>query len=349
MSQIPFITVIIPARNESAFIEETLRAAALQTYPQDLYEILVADGNSTDDTRQKITQFAARHKTPRIEVLNNPKQTMPSGFNLALGAAKGEIIIMMSAHANMAEDYLEQCADFLSQHLEASCVGGAITTLSQDKKSKVIALAMSSIFGVGNSSFRTGLNATAKTDSAVFAAYRRGVFEKIGGLDEEMIRNQDDEFNYRLREYGGEIYSTPKIRSFYYSRATLGGLWKQYFQYGFYKVRVLQKHPRQMSLRQFVPPLFVLALLFSSLLSILPATRSLSLVVPAAYLLANLAASLMTAYKNKILFRPSFFILPIAFAILHISYGLGFLAGLFKFWNRWGDKNGKTPSIEPLP
>jgi cellulose synthase/poly-beta-1,6-N-acetylglucosamine synthase-like glycosyltransferase len=338
MSELPFASIIIPARNESAYIEETLRAAVQQTYPKDLYEIIIADGNSTDTTREKITLFTAQNKMPRIQVLNNPRQTMPCGFNLALGAAKGEIIVMMSAHAKMADDYLQQCADFLTEHPEASCVGGVIATIAQDRKSEAIALAMRSPFGVGNATFRTGLKMENKTDSAVFAAYRRSVFKQIGGLDEEMTRNQDDEFNYRLRESGGVIYSTPKIRSTYFSRASLKGLWKQYFQYGLYKVRVLQKHPRQMSLRQFVPPAFVLGLLLSMLIAQFP----FSFFIPTLYLSANFIASIYTANKNGWKYLP---VLPIVFSILHISYGLGFLAGLFKFWNRWGDKTGKTPSL----
>ncbi|GAB4539795.1 MAG: glycosyltransferase family 2 protein [Anaerolineales bacterium] len=342
MNPLPFVSILIPARNESAYIAETLRAAAQQTHPKDLYEIIVADGMSTDDTREKITQFAAQNKIPRVQVLENSKQTMPCGFNLALRAASGEIIVMMSAHAQMAENYLERCVAFLDAHPEAACVGGQVETIAPDVSGQAIALAMSSPFGVGNAAFRTGLARAAPADSAVFAAYRKSVFQTFGGLDEEMTRNQDDEFNYRVRERGGIIYSSPEIRSMYFSRASLKGLWKQYYQYGFWKVRVLQKHPRQMSLRQFVPPIFVLSLLGSILLILFPVLRPLSSFIPMLYLLANLSASMYAASKHGWKYAP---MLPLIFTILHISYGLGFLMGLFKFWNRWGDRTGKVPML----
>ena len=157
------------------------------------------------------------------------------------------------------------------------------------------------------------------------------------------MRNQDDEYNYRIRELGGKILLAEDVRSKYYSRGSLGKLWKQYFQYGFYKVRVLQKHPRQMSIRQFVPPAFVSALLLSVLLSILaPWGRWLLALVGLSYLAANLLASFLTAARRNWRHLP---LLPLTFAILHLSYGLGFLAGLFKFWNRWGDKHGRVPEV----
>jgi hypothetical protein len=167
------------------------------------------------------------------------------------------------------------------------------------------------------------------------------VFETIGLFDEELVRDQDDEFNYRLREAGGKILLSPKIKSEYTVRSSPGALWKQYFQYGFWKVRVLQKHPRQMRPRQFVPPAYVLSLLISIFLTLSPVTRSLSFVVPLIYLLANLSASLYTASKRGWRYLP---LLLVTFAILHLSYGSGFLVGLLKFWNRWGDKVGKTPA-----
>jgi len=158
-----------------------------------------------------------------------------------------------------------------------------------------------------------------------------------------LVRDQDDEFNYRLREHGGKIVLNPEIRSIYSTRSTPKSLWKQYFQYGFYKVRVLQKHPRQMSLRQFVPPAFVLGLAASLLLTLFTNRGFwMLLMVAGSYLLANLAASINIAAKKG---WRNLLLLPVAFAIIHISYGLGFLSGLVKFWNRWGDKIGKVAEL----
>jgi len=163
-------------------------------------------------------------------------------------------------------------------------------------------------------------------------AWPRRVFEKIGMFDEELVRDQDDEFNYRLRENGGRILLCPKIKSEYTVRSTPKALWKQYYQYGFWKVRVLQKHPRQMSLRQFVPPAFILALLLSVLLAFSSFLRPLCLAIPILYLLANLPASIYTAFQAGWQYLP---LLPVIFVILHLSYGSGFLVGLFKFSGRW--------------
>jgi hypothetical protein len=165
-------------------------------------------------------------------------------------------------------------------------------------------------------------------------AWKQDVFKKFGMFDEELVRNQDDEFNYRLRERGGKILLSPDIHSQYEVRSRPKALFKQYFQYGFWKVRVLQKHPRQMSVRQFMPPLLVLSLFAALLLAFVPGIwRILALLPPVTYLIANLAASVYIAARWNWKYLP---VLPVVFAILHISYGLGFLAGLVAFRNRWG-------------
>jgi cellulose synthase/poly-beta-1,6-N-acetylglucosamine synthase-like glycosyltransferase len=348
VSSLPLVSIIMPIRNESAFIQRSLGAVLAQDYPRHLLEVWVVDGNSSDDTRDQIHRICQQFPDFHVSIVDNPEQFMPMGFNRALAHARGDVIIMLGGHAEIAPDYVSQCVRLLAEK-DADCVGGAMETLATTPIGQVIALAMSSSFGVGGVAFRTLPDKEMEVDTSVFAAYRRDVFQKIGGLDEEMIRNQDDEFNYRLRAQGGKILFSPSIRSRYYSRATFSSLWRQYFQYGLYKVRVLQKHPRQMSLRQFVPPLFVLALFFSAFLAFFPSTRFFSLITPAAYLLANLAASALTVLRaSKTRQSPLtiyHFLLPLTFAILHISYGLGFLLGLFKFCNRWGDKTGRVPQF----
>jgi GT2 family glycosyltransferase len=330
----------MPIRNEAAYIEQSLRSILLQDYPAHRLEILIVDGNSTDATRDRITQVWRQFPLHQIKIIDNPRQYMPMGFNLGIKHTRSEIIIMMGGHAVLAEDYVTQCVKLLNEHT-AACVGGAMETVASGFVSRRIATAMGSSFGVGGVAFRTRPNRLMEVDTAVFGAYRRTVFAEIGCLDEEMVRNQDDEFNYRLREHGGKILFSPLIRSRYYSRSSFSALWKQYYQYGFWKVRVLQKHPLQMSPRQFVPPLFVLGLLGSALLAFIPPLRPLSPVLPLLYLAANITASTITAAKKG---WEHFPVLPLVFSILHLSYGLGFLAGMLKFWNRWGDKVGKTPA-----
>ena len=205
---------------------------------------------------------------------------------------------------------------------------------------RAIALATSTPFGIGGGRFHYS-DREEWVDTVYMGAWPRRVFEKIGLFDEELVRDQDDEFNYRLRAAGGKILLSPKIRSEYTVRSTPQALWRQYYQYGFWKVRVLQKHPRQMSLRQFVPPTLVFALLVSLMLTFIsPWGIWLSVLTAGSYLAANLSVSLITSAKKGWKYIP---LLPVIFAILHFSYGLGFLVGLVKFANRWGDRRGKVP------
>lgn len=335
----------MPIRNEGAFIARSLGSVLAQDYPLNRLEVLVADGNSTDDTRAQVAAIHEKQRDLRVEIIDNPGQFMPIGFNLALRQARGDVIIMLGGHAEIAQDYVRQCVRLI-QTTDAACVGGAMETIAEDPAGRVIAMAMRSHFGVGGVAFRTMPDREMDVDTSVFAAYRRDVFVTLGGLDEEMIRNQDDEFNYRLRGKGGRILFSPFIRSRYYSRANFPSLWRQYYQYGLYKVRVLQKHPRQMSLRQFMPPLLVLALLVCSVIAFIPPFQLYAIPLPLLYVVANGLASLVTAIQQRnTTALGTYFLLPMAFAILHLSYGLGFLHGLIRFWNRWGDKSGKTPIL----
>lgn len=344
MQDNPFISIILPIRNEAAYIERCLAVILTQDYPGEI-EILIVDGMSTDDTKQRIERII-QHSALSIRLLDNLGRIVPTGINIALRLAKGDVIIRIDGHTLIAPDYVRQCVEAL-QNSGADNVGGRMNAIGKTWFGQVVALATSMPFGVGGSRFHYS-DKEEFVDTVYMGAWPRQVFKKIGLFDEELVRDQDDEFNYRLRAAGGKILLSPAIKSEYTVRSTPRALWRQYFQYGLYKVRVLQKHPRQMSLRQFVPPLFVLALLFSAFLVFFPATRFLSLVVPVAYLAANLAASFITAIRaqksNQSPFTSYHLLLPLTFAILHISYGLGFLLGLFKFWNRWGDKVGKVPA-----
>jgi succinoglycan biosynthesis protein ExoA len=343
---LPIVSLIMPERNEEIYIGNSLQTLLTQDYPGDHLEILVVDGMSTDNTRQIIHDFSALHPQLKIQILDNIDKIVSTGMNFALRQAKGEIIIRADGHCMIAQDYVSKCVEHI-QRDGVDGVGGPMESIGETQMAKAIAIGMSSPFGVGNSAFRTTSGKSMLTDTVPFPAYTRQIVERAGFYDEELVRNQDDEYNYRIRELGGKILLADDVHSTYFSRTSLKRLWIQYYQYGFWKIRVLQKHPRQMSLRQFVPPAFVLALLFSILLFLWSFLRPpssvfglLSSVVPALYLLVNLVASLWTASKRGWRYLP---FLPLTFAILHLSYGLGFLVGLVKFLNRWGDKTGKVP------
>lgn len=335
----PFVALILPIHNESAYIENALTAILNQNYPSDCMEILIVDGMSTDDTRGIIHKFYKKHPSLQIRVLDNPGRIVPTGMNIALRETKGEIVIRVDGHCLIASDYVSKCVEHLNKDM-VDGVGGPMESVGETKMAKAIAMGMSSPFGVGNSAFRTTSGKSMLTDTVPFPAYTWEVIKRAGLYDEELVRNQDDEYNYRIRELGGKILLADDVRSTYFSRSSLKGLWRQYFQYGYWKVRVLQKHPRQMSVRQFVPPVFVLALFGSALLALSSTFRSFSIIGPLLYLIANIIASTWVSSKRNFQYLGW---LPFIFLILHLSYGLGFLVGLLRFWNRWNDKAGKVP------
>lgn len=334
----PFVSILIPVHNEAAYIHRCLQAVLAQDYPADLMEVWIADGMSSDGTREIINDYT-RHN-PNVFLVDNPGRIVPTGLNLLIPKAKGDIIIRVDGHCVIASDYVTNCVRHLREK-GVDGVGGPMHTIGEDFVSETIALAMSSRFGVGNSSFRTETGQTKLADTVPFPAYTRAIIEKVGLYDEELVRNQDDEYNYRIREAGGKILLAGDVRSTYYSRGTLAKLWRQYFQYGYWKVRVLQKHPRQMSPRQFVPLAFVLSLIVTGILAFtLPWGWIFLVAILGVYLLTNLAASFAAIKKQGLNLLG---LLSLAFIIIHLAYGTGFLLGLYRFWNRWGDKTGKVP------
>lgn len=323
-------TIIVPVRDEAHCIHACLDSITNQTYVGPL-EVLVVDGLSGDGTREIVQEYSSRYC--RIRLLDNPRKIAPTAMNIGVREAKGDYLIRVDGHCVIERDYVDQCREYLDARKEVDCVGGTLVSIGSNPTGNAISVAMSSPFGVGNAYFRY-LRREAYVDTVAFGAYRRRVFDNIGLFDEELVRNQDDEFNYRLREFGGKILLVPKIRAHYYTRSSFRKLWRQYFEYGYWKVRVMQKHPKQMRLRQFVPPVFVVALL-ASLIAIPFTSIGLWLlgIVGGSYAIANISASILIGYKKD---RKSLPVLPLAFATLHLSYGTGFLIGLVRFWNRWG-------------
>jgi len=321
----------MPIRNEADFIARSLGAVLAQDYPADRLEVLIADGMSTDGTRAIIAAMAADHPRIPVTVIDNPGRIVPTGFNAALARARGDVIVRVDGHTVVAPDYVRECVAALERS-GADNVGGRMTAVSTSPWGQAVAWATSSPFGVGGARFHYS-DREEWVDTVYMGAWPRRVFELLSGFDPELVRNQDDEFNYRLRAQGGRILLSPRIKSQYYNRTSLRSLWRQYYQYGFYKVRVLQKHPRQMRPRQFVPPAFVTSFLGGALLFPLnKRLRVLWTLMIAAYAVANLMASWRIARKAG---RAHFQRLPLVFCILHFSYGLGFLHGLVHFRKRW--------------
>ncbi|MCM8787201.1 MAG: glycosyltransferase family 2 protein [Candidatus Omnitrophica bacterium] len=325
----PFVSIIMPIRNEKNFIEKSLTAVLNQDYPIDKMEIIVVDGCSCDGTKEIATKCMAKNPKFKIFLLDNHSKIVPTALNIGLRQAKGDVIIRVDGHCEIAKDYVRRCIEVL-QETGADCVGGLQRAVGHRWMGRVIALATSSPFGVGNARFHYD-ERPGWVDTVYLGAYRREVFDRIGGFDEELVRNQDDEFNFRLTQAGGKIWLDPSILSIYYSRSNLKDLWKQYFQYGYWKVRVFQKRGAIASLRQIIPAIFVLALLGSLILSLITHNIFYFLTIFAPYIILNLLFTLWIARKEPF----TLFLLPLCFLTLHLSYGLGFLFGLF-VWRRYG-------------
>jgi succinoglycan biosynthesis protein ExoA len=341
VGETPLVSVILPIRNEAQYIARSLGAVLTQNYPADRMEVMVVDGMSTDGTREIVESMRAG--SPRVHLIDNTRRIAPTALNAAIARARGEILVRVDGHCEIERDYVSRCVEHLRND-GVDGVGGPLQTIGESFVARCVAVAMSSTFGVGDSAFRTVSNKTMLVDTVAFPAYTRDVIERVGFFDEELVRNQDDEYNYRLRKIGAKVLLAADVRARYYSRSSLRSLWRQYFQYGYWKVRVMQKHPRQMRPRQFVPPLFVAALLLS--LAAAPFSFILGTwfalpfgLTASSYALANLAASASITARRRD--WPLFWLLPIAFVILHVSFGLGFLVGLLKFRNRWGDQDNQ--------
>lgn len=347
MSELPRVSIVMPVKNESAYLERSLGAVLDQDYPAEKIEVLIADGRSTDGTRELARKLAGL-RGREVQILDNPAGIVAPGLNAAISAATGEVIVRVDGHCEIPPNYVRRSVEHLRDghtRIEIAGVGGPIETVGETRVARVVAAAMSSRFGVGGSVFRTGVAAPVLADTVPFPAYPREVLEAAGPFDEELVRNQDDEYNYRLRRAGRKLLLDPAMTSRYYSRASLRSLGRQYFQYGYYKVRVMQKHPRQMRARQFIPPAFVAGLLGSAVAAPFHLVALLVFLTFAGlYGVAVLVASI--ALRDEVP-RRTWILLPLAFAALHLGYGSGFLLGLLRFSGRWGVASSPRKSSAP--
>lgn len=316
----PFVSVLVPVRNEERYIERCLYSIAAQEYPRDRLEVIVIDGMSDDATRAIVGRFAAE-STLSLLLVENPRRKPAPAMNAGLAHARGEIIARVDGHAALAPDYIRRCVHALEESA-ADCAGGALQSEGDTYAGRGIALAMASRFGVGDAAFRTG-GEGGEVDTVAFGAYRREVFGRIGGFAEDIDRGEDDEFNYRLRDAGGIILLVPEAHASYTVRGDFGGLARQYFGYGRAKPEVLRRHPAQARWRQFVPATFVAALGFTALRALDGQPRPLRALLA----LYTLVATIATA--SAIRGRGWRYLPPVAaaFACLHVSYGAGFIAG----------------------
>jgi glycosyltransferase involved in cell wall biosynthesis len=319
------VSIIVPCRNEEAYIEACVRSIVAQKTPAEQFEVIVADGRSDDGTREILDRLAK--EDPRLRVIDNPGRIVSTGLNAGIRAALGRIIIRMDVHTEYAPDYILQCLAVLDE-TRADNVGGPWVAKGDGLVGRAIAAAFQSQFSVGGPSGHDP-GYEGALDTVYLGCWPRQVFERIGLFDEGVARNQDDEFNLRLTRAGGKVWQSPRIRSWYRPRESLGALFSQYSQYGYWKVRVAQKHRAPASGRHLVPGGFVFLLAVLPLLSLFWVPVGWAwLVLVSIYSACNVVASFVTAARHEWKLLP---LLPVVFASYHIGYGWGFLRGIWDF------------------
>ncbi len=321
------VSVIVPCFNEEVTICQLLDSICEQTFPLNEIEVVIADGLSTDSTRQKILEFQASHPQLTIKIVDNKRRVIPSGLNRAIEQAQGTYILRMDAHSIPQHDYIQRCIAGLEAGLGDN-VGGIwkIVPGGTTWIAKSIAIAAAHPLGAGDARYRIG-GAAQAVDTVPFGAYRRSMIDKIGLYDENLLSNEDYELNVRLKQSGGRIWMDPTIQSTYFSRSTFRDLSRQYWRYGYWKAQMLRKYPKTLRWRQFIPPLFVLALLGLGLLSIgITLARWLLAIIVILYTIIMVLIGLHISQRHK---NIAFAIgVPIAIATIHISWGSAFLWGM---------------------
>lgn len=322
---LPFVSVIMPVYNEEKYIRHAVRQALQQDYPADQLELIIADGMSTDRTREIIAELQQRH--PNIRIIDNPGQTVSPGLNRALAVARGEILVRLDGHCEYPTDYVRTLVA-LREEYGADSIGGVLEAVGDSYIQRSVGEALASPVGVRGA----GLKASAQgsrlreVDTAHGGCWRRERLLEVGGFDEEMVRNQDDELSFRLKEHGGLILQHTAIRVKYHVRDSYRKLFKQFAQYGYWKVRVVRKHPQQSSPRHFLPGLFVLTLVMGTLAGLvslwaLAFTGALAGSYLALITLVTLARGLR---DGKVWLVPGTIL---ALLLIHFGYGCGFLIG----------------------
>ncbi len=320
----PKVSIIVPCYNEQATIQLLLDALREQTFPRSQMEVIISDGMSTDNTRDKIAAFQKKHRGLKVRVVDNERRSIPSAVNRAIESSKGEIIVRLDAHSKPYADYVENCVKALEAK-RGDNVGGVweIHAGASSWVAESIAVAAAHPLGVGDALYRHAKQA-AEVDTVPFGAFKRTLIKKVGLFDETLLTNEDYEFNARVRKAGGRIWLDPSIRSIYFARATFLELARQYWRYGFWKWRMLRRYPNTLRWRQALPPLFVLSLLGLAVLSMF---FPLVIFLLLGELLAYFFVCLLAGIQARLRLKKNFLSVGLALAIpvMHIAWGSGFL------------------------
>lgn len=321
------ISIVIPCRNEEKYIEDFLESVLANDYPKELTEIIIVDGNSIDKTRIILDRFVERF--PIIKVLKNEKGTTPSALNIGFKNATGDYIIRLDVHSLIPKNYFSELIKY-AQELNADNIGTVVFTDVKVRNliSYSIKKVLSNKFGVGNSHFRIGIEEIKEVDTVPFGCFKKEIFNKIGFFNKYLDRDQDIELNKRIKKYGGKIFLIPNISSTYFARDNYSGFALNNFSTGMWNILTIYVTKRigSMSLRHLIPLLFILSLILPAIFSyLIPELMIISILSFISYICLILLVSFIILDKTTTVFH-----LITAFVILHFSYGIGSLIGLFR-------------------
>lgn len=323
MSDAPLVSILVPCRNEAAYIARCLSSVLAGDWPHERLEVLVVDGRSDDGTRD-IVEAIGREHPGVVRLLDNPRRTTPAALNIAVRAARGDVVMRVDGHVTCPPDYVSRLVAALDEH-GGEIVGGRIETLpgGDGAVPRAIAAGLAHPFGVGNSYFRIGSTRPRPVDHLPFFCCRRELFDRVGPFDEELARNQDGEFSARVIVSGGRILLVPHVVTQYYARDSLAKLARMFFQYGYFKVLSARKLGRILSVRQLVPATFLLAVAAAAgmaLLSPLGAVALAAILGSYATAVGACAALALRRHPTSVCVA-----LLVVFPVQHVCYGFGYL------------------------
>jgi len=344
---LPFVSIVIPCRNEASCIESCLSSITAQDYPLEKLEVLVIDGMSNDGTREIVgsiirrereeyyennsknkTQSTIHKRSASIEILDNPARLVPVALNIGFEYAKGDVVFRLDGHSEMAPNYIRSCVSKLLKYPQVGCVGGPSIATGSGYLGTAYSIALQSPFGVGGGTFRTACS-EQDVDTLAFGGYRRSIFAECGRFDMVLERNQDIAFNAELRKRGYRLLLIPNTFTKYHGPNNLMGILRQNFKNGYWNTKLLNKMLHILSWRHFIPLLFMGLLIATALIQANAPREWIPFsLLGGSYLSASLLMGIRELIKHR---KKEAVLLPFIFPAMHLSYGVGSLTGLFGF------------------
>lgn len=316
-------SIVIPTYNEQDNITNCLDSIFKQNYDKSLVDVVIVDGQSSDKTISKIKEY--QQKFSNISLLKNPVRKTPTSLNIGIKQAKGEIIVILGAHASLDSDFIYFNNKYLIEK-DLKVTGGTQINIGFSFVQKAIALAMENPFGMGSAPYRWSKKEQF-VDTVVYAAYKRELFDEIGYFEENFAISEDAELNWRIRKAGHKIFFSPDIKSYYHPRKTIAKFIQQMFRYGILRVHMFKKHKSAVKITHIIPPAFVITIITLFVLTLTSVLHPFFFTaVLVSYFLVNLFSVLLKISKENLKFIP---IVSFLIFLLHFSWGLGFLVGLF--------------------